>query len=311
MTPKERTEADVSHIGILVFNGDCLLATGIVNEVFQQANALLWPANGRAVYRVSVLSMLGGPVASSSAITLMTQGLEACSLRDFHALFIVGDDARVTSGSDPQLSNWLSGMEGTLEDWGSSVHDSCIELTPLRQATIPLYWLGTGHVSAWTLNQKAAQTALAQIATDHGEDISIRIASRLQPSVGEITKSRGEAPGLKLAIDKIDESRHWIRENLGNDISVSDAAGIAAMSVRNYLRRFKNEFGVTPLEYLLHLRFDAICAMLVETKLPVDKIARHCGMGNGDRLGRLFRKRCGMSPTEYRKLARSQSFIPL
>jgi transcriptional regulator GlxA family with amidase domain len=128
----------------------------------------------------------------------------------------------------------------------------------------------------------------------------------LQPSLGEITKSSGEVPGLKLGVDKIDESRHWIRENLGNDISVSDAAGIAAMSVRNYLRRFKSEFGVTPLEYLLHLRFEAINTMLLETKLPVDKIARRCGMGNGDRLGRLFRKRCGMSPTEYRKLARSQ-----
>jgi transcriptional regulator GlxA family with amidase domain len=306
MNRKAGTEPDVSHIGILVFNGHCLLATGLINEVFQLANALLRPANRRPTYRVSVLSTVGGPVASSSSIALMTQGLEAYSLRDFHALFIGCNDVRVTSRFDPQLSNWLSGINGTPTHWGSTTHGFGIELTPLRELAIPLYWLGTRYVSAFTLNQNAAHTALAQIAADHGEDISTRIASSLQPSIGEITKLRGAAPGLNRAVEKIHESRRWIRENLGNEISVSGAAGIAAMSVRNYLRRFKSEFGVTPLEYLLHLRFEAIDAMLLETNLPVDKIARHCGMGNGDRLGRLFRKRCGMSPTEYRKRARNQ-----
>jgi transcriptional regulator GlxA family with amidase domain len=97
-----------------------------------------------------------------------------------------------------------------------------------------------------------------------------------------------------------------MRENLGRDISVADAAELAAMSNRNYLRRFKAEFGEAPLEYLLRTRFELICQLLIETDLPVDKIARRCGMGNGDRMGRLFRRRYGLSPTAYRTRGRTR-----
>jgi transcriptional regulator GlxA family with amidase domain len=40
--------------------------------------------------------------------------------------------------------------------------------------------------------------------------------------------------------------------------------------------------------------------MLSSTNIPVGKIARRCGMGDGNRLGRLFKERYGMSPTEFR-----------
>jgi transcriptional regulator GlxA family with amidase domain len=307
MSRQTTTEAAIRHIGILIFDGHFLLTTSIINEVFQLANALLRFASGQPAYRVSVLSTNGGPIISSSAIAVMTQRLDAHSLRDFHALFVADSDVRVTSGFDAQLSHWLSGTASALEDRDGTTQGFGIELSARQQPAIPVVWLGSGCVSAWALNQKAAQMALAQIAADHGEDISTRIANSLQPSVQEIAKkSRREALDSNLAGDKLHESRRWIIENFGSDISISDAAGVAAMSVRNYLRRFKNEFRVTPLEYLLQIRFDAICAMLVETRLPVDKIARRCGMGNGDRLGRLFRKRFGVSPTAYRKLTRVQ-----
>ena len=48
-------------------------------------------------------------------------------------------------------------------------------------------------------------------------------------------------------------------------------------------------------------RLDAACSFLAETELPVDKVARRCGMGNGDRLAKIFRKRMSISPTEYRQ----------
>jgi transcriptional regulator GlxA family with amidase domain len=297
--------ADARHIGILIFDGHCLFTTGVISEVFQLANALMRFSNGQPPYRVSLLSKLGGPVTSSSSIAVMTQRLDAYSVGDFHALYVASNDVRVTSGFDVQLARWLSGVHapGLATRHASSFG---VDLGAHVRPTVPVFWIGSGSMPAWALNQKAAQMALTQIASDHGEDMSLRIASSLPPSVGEVVKSRAEPPSLNTTVDKIHESTRWMRENFGGDISVSDAAAVAAMSVRNYLRRFKSEFGVTPLEYLMQLRFEAICAMLVGTKLPVDKIARRCGMGNGDRLGRLFRKRYGVSPTVYRKHALSQ-----
>ncbi len=300
--------ADARHIGILIFDGHCLFTTGVISEVFQLANALMRFSNDQPPYRVSLLSKLGGPVTSSSSIAVMTQRLDAYSVGDFHALYVASNDVRVTSGFDVQLARWLSGTNQAAHAAGGH-HASAfrgVDIGARVRPSVPVFWIGSGSMPAWALNQKAAQMALTQIASDHGEDMSLRIASSLPPSVGEVAKTRSETPSLNTTIDKIHESTRWMRENFGGDISVSDAAAVAAMSVRNYLRRFKSEFGVTPLEYLMQLRFEAICAMLVGTKLPVDKIARRCGMGNGDRLGRLFRKRYGVSPTVYRKHALSQ-----
>jgi transcriptional regulator GlxA family with amidase domain len=76
------------------------------------------------------------------------------------------------------------------------------------------------------------------------------------------------------------------------------------MSERNFLRRFKLELGMTPSDYLLQARLAITCSLLIDSELPVDKIARRSGMGNGDRLAKIFRKRMMISPTEFRSQGR-------
>jgi transcriptional regulator GlxA family with amidase domain len=90
-------------------------------------------------------------------------------------------------------------------------------------------------------------------------------------------------------------------------ISVGDAARTSSMSERNFLRLFKRELGVTPSKYLLGARLDLTCRMLVNSDLPVDKIARRTGLSNGERLSKLFRKELSMSPTEFRARSRRKS----
>ena len=79
------------------------------------------------------------------------------------------------------------------------------------------------------------------------------------------------------------------------------------MSERNFLRRFKMETGITPSDYLLQARLAVACTLLTDSELPVDKIARRSGMGNGDRLAKIFRRRLLISPTEYRMQSRAWS----
>jgi transcriptional regulator GlxA family with amidase domain len=104
--------------------------------------------------------------------------------------------------------------------------------------------------------------------------------------------------------EKIKASAKWLETNGQRHISIDEAAQIAGMSERNFLRRFKIEMGVTPSDYLLYVRLDMSCRLLVETDLPVDKVARHCGIGCGGRLAKLFRKHLTTTPTEYRMRTR-------
>ena len=57
---------------------------------------------------------------------------------------------------------------------------------------------------------------------------------------------------------------------------------------------------MTPSDYLLRARLNMSCRMLVESRLPVDKIARRCGIGSGGQLSKLFRKYLATTPTDYR-----------
>jgi transcriptional regulator GlxA family with amidase domain len=88
--------------------------------------------------------------------------------------------------------------------------------------------------------------------------------------------------------------------NCNRSIMMDEAAQVAAMSGRNFLRRFRLEIGVAPSDYLLYVRLDLCCRLLIDTDLPVDKVARRCGIGSGGQLSKIFRKHIGRTPTEYR-----------
>jgi transcriptional regulator GlxA family with amidase domain len=105
---------------------------------------------------------------------------------------------------------------------------------------------------------------------------------------------------MRNVSDNIQASARWLEENGHRPVGIDEAAKIAAMSERNFLRRFKAEIGVTPSDYLLYVRLDMSCRLLAETTLPVDKVARRCGIGSGGRLAKLFRKHLGKTPTDYR-----------
>ncbi|KMZ13754.1 Transcriptional regulator containing an amidase domain and an AraC-type DNA-binding HTH domain [Candidatus Burkholderia humilis] len=145
--------------------------------------------------------------------------------------------------------------------------------------------------------------ALSIIKCDHGAAVARKVSERTVPGAWQklATVLDDTDGGVR---QKIDAAARWIRENYVKPISITNAARVAAMSERNFLRRFKAQIGLTPSEYLLRARLDASCMLLAGTDLPVDKIARRCGAGSGDGLAKIFRKRLSISPTEYRMAGR-------
>jgi transcriptional regulator GlxA family with amidase domain len=97
----------------------------------------------------------------------------------------------------------------------------------------------------------------------------------------------------------------WLRENYMNPISIAHAAEAVNMSERTFLRRFRAETSMTPSEYLLEIRLRAVCNLLERTRLPIDTIARRCGIGSGERLAKIFRRRLSLTPSEFRDANRS------
>ncbi|MEM5382770.1 helix-turn-helix domain-containing protein [Paraburkholderia phymatum] len=112
--------------------------------------------------------------------------------------------------------------------------------------------------------------------------------------------------GMSTA-DKVHAAGRWLKNNCHRPVSVADAAQACAMSQRTLLRYFQACLGTSPSEYLQRARLDLACVLLAETSLPADKIARRVGLTDGGRLGKLFRRCIGKSPTEYRALQRART----
>lgn len=288
------------HIGLLVFQECSVATTGAIGEVFRLANALQPPQGAPPPYRLSVLSDEGGFVVTSSSIPIWTQRLERYSLADFHALFVAGCDAAITAESNERLLSWIT-QQGFIASSGirQGASVAIVRKTPL-QATVPVFLFDDGPDAPPTHGVTPTEMALTQIERDLSADTAQKVARAMQAKFAEHTRPEMEGVSIVTTAEKIRASARWMHENYSKPISVAQAAESAAMSKRNYQRRFKDEFGTTPLEYLLRVRFDVVITLLRTSDLPVDKIARRCGMGDGNRLGRLFKERYGMSPTHFR-----------
>ncbi|HKT62265.1 helix-turn-helix domain-containing protein [Burkholderia sp. 22313] len=101
--------------------------------------------------------------------------------------------------------------------------------------------------------------------------------------------------------DKMRHVAEWIASSYANPVRMRQAAALVAMSERSLLRNFAREIGVTPSAYLTQTRLAHACTMLERTALPVDSIARRCGLGSGDYLAHLFRQHFDTTPTDYRR----------
>ena len=277
-----------------------MATAGAIGDAFRLANELSDGAADDSPYRLSVLSESGGLVTSSSGISIWTQSIERNRLGDFHALFVACRDAARALESNDRLLSWIA-RQGSIASFdiqqGANLMVICKD--PMH-STVPIFLFDDAPTTARANSATPTDLALAQIERDLSTEVARKIADMLQTNYVESDKFELDDASITTTTEKIRESARWIKENYSNPISVAKAAECAAMSKRNYQRRFKFEFGMTPLEYLLRTRFEVVRAMLRNTDLPVDKIARRCGMGDGNRLGRLFKERYGMSPTQFR-----------
>ena len=64
---------------------------------------------------------------------------------------------------------------------------------------------------------------------------------------------------------------------------------------------FQKETGQNLTSYVHARQLDHAARPLVSSALPVEEIAERCGQGNVSYFTKLFKKRFGMSPREYRK----------
>jgi transcriptional regulator GlxA family with amidase domain len=120
----------------------------------------------------------------------------------------------------------------------------------------------------------------------------------------------GPGPLPEQARASLEETRRWALERLAEPLDVAAMARHAAVSPRTFARRFREETGTTPLQWLLSQRVLEARRVLEETEMPIEEVALRAGFGTAASLRDHFRRATATSPSAYRRSFRpSSSFV--
>ncbi len=110
---------------------------------------------------------------------------------------------------------------------------------------------------------------------------------------------KSKSPKLK---ELINISINFIHTNFERDISLGDIAGFVFLSPSYFTRAFKEQTGMSPINYLLKIRIERAKELLEDTGLKISDIALNVGFSNQQRFNEMFKKFTSHTPLQYRKM---------
>jgi len=93
----------------------------------------------------------------------------------------------------------------------------------------------------------------------------------------------------------------WLSGNINRPVDLDEMARRAALSSRTLSRRFREQTGTTPLQWLQTARVRRAQSLLETTDLNIEQIATEVGFATATTFRDRFLRTVGLSPTAYRK----------
>ena len=113
---------------------------------------------------------------------------------------------------------------------------------------------------------------------------------------------KGGQSGREKRVDSlIGEVIRYMKGHYTENVDPEKLAAIAKMSGRSFFRHFRMNTGCSPVEYLLKLRLQHGCDLLVAGNASVSEIAALCGFYDSNYFCKQFRRAFGTSPREFRR----------
>jgi AraC-like DNA-binding protein len=98
----------------------------------------------------------------------------------------------------------------------------------------------------------------------------------------------------------------YLQQHFADELKMADLEAALNYDIDYLSRCFKFYTGMTPLQYLHHIRLERAKSLLTNTDLPIHRIAEQVGMNNYNYFHRLFRTKVGTPPGEYRAMMQGQ-----
>ena len=309
------------RVAVLVLEGAKPLDVGIPAQIFTTRQSM--------PYEVRVCGAQPGPVTGGDGLSYhVADGLEAFEWAE--TIFIPGyrhpdqedppaavvDALRAAHDRGARLAAISTGAfalaaTGLLDGKRATTHwhyaKALAARHPLVQVDENVLFVDEGDVLTSAGAASGIDLCLHLVRRDHGVALSNHVARRL---VAAPYRSGGQAQFVPRALpDDLGElfaaTRHWAIERIDEPLTLEDLARNANVSTRTFSRRFVEDTGYTPMQWILRARVDLARELLERSDLGVEQIAARVGLGTGANLRLHFHRVLGTSPTEYRHTFRA------
>ncbi|MEH3141338.1 MAG: helix-turn-helix domain-containing protein [Mycobacterium kyogaense] len=285
-------------------------------------------SDGNPLYEVITCGVTAEPVLANTGFAMIpAAGAEVLATAD--TVVVPGtryEPARVDGRLDPEVAAALATLSpsarvasictgafvlaaaGLLDDRPATTHwqhaDALRALYPQVLVDENVLFVDDGDVLTSAGLAAGIDLCLHIIRRDHGTQVANAVA---RYCVVPPWREGGQAQFIESHVPMDDfastaQTRHWAAENLHQPLTIRQLAEHAGMSTRTFIRRFREETGQPPGEWLRHRRVDRARELLESHDLSVDEVARRSGLGSGGNLRHHLRRGLGMSPSSYRKV---------
>ncbi|MER7998242.1 helix-turn-helix domain-containing protein [Streptomyces sp. NPDC095613] len=304
------------RVAVLVLEGAKPLDVGIPAQVFSNRPSM--------PYEVRVCGPAPGPVTGGDGLSYhVAEGLEGLEHAD--TVFIPGyrepatteppasvvgallaAHARGTRLAAISTGAFALAATGLLDGKRATTHwhytKALAERHPLVLVDENVLFADEGDVLTSAGAASGIDLCLHLLRRDHGVGLSNHVARRL---VAAPYRSGGQAQYVPRSVpeplgDLFASTREWALAHLSEPLTLETLARNARVSARTFSRRFVEDTGYTPMQWVLRARVDLARELLERTDLGVERIAARVGLGTGANLRLHFHRVLGISPTEYR-----------
>jgi transcriptional regulator GlxA family with amidase domain len=100
---------------------------------------------------------------------------------------------------------------------------------------------------------------------------------------------------------QIAKCQEWLADNYKQDTPVATMVEMSGLPERSFTRRFYRATGQSPMDYVQSLRIEEAKQILETTDLSIEAVAHDVGYEDSSSFSRLFRRKTGITPAQYRK----------
>ena len=123
--------------------------------------------------------------------------------------------------------------------------------------------------------------------------------SRLLPMIAEYIETNNLLVDSDMTIGQLVKS--YVKSNLAKKITLTDIAWNLHCSTVTVTEHFKNEYGMTVMEYVMKKRMEKAVRLLTNSELSIREIAEECGFGDDEYFSRCFKSTYGAPPKQWRR----------